>query len=243
MLGEGNPARPHSTNCLMEKLETMARLGLLSEGALDAAGVNNWGRGPVPRISTMHSIEKRVWPAMVTDSDAPCYLVPIKPRWAQALFDSKAGDSKLFAPPADLLLRFENAYYRKGAHKVPLPQSRVMWYVSASSREPRAMRICAASLVNEVVTGTANELHKEFKHYGVFNLGDLKAMQSEASGRLTAFTFSHTQLFPRPIPYAEMSAFFESRAIRTNNLISPLRLQATDWIDLYSSGFPEGSEE
>jgi len=41
-------------------------------------------------------LERLFWPTKITDSCIPCFIVPIKPVWAQHLFDEGLASQTLF---------------------------------------------------------------------------------------------------------------------------------------------------
>ena len=62
--------------------------------------------------SQMLSAERSLWPAKVTDTHLPAYIVPIQPVWAMNLFDSGMANQDLFGGDPTLILNVENVYYR-----------------------------------------------------------------------------------------------------------------------------------
>lgn len=185
-------------------------------------------------------LERQIWPAMLKGRSIENFIVAIEPEWAQRLFDCKAGADNLFGSEANLLLRFENAYYRSCRQRLPLPLSRILWYIKGSKDGFRSKCILASSLVNKVVCSTPETLIRSFADFGVYEYKDLKAIKSSSAGCILAFTFSHTLLLPRPIQYQDAVELLRSRSVPINNFQSPLKLDENTWLDLYSMGFPEG---
>jgi hypothetical protein len=64
-----------------------------------------------PALRAAH-IERVLWPAKLTDTGLPCFLVPIQARWAKELFDVDLALGTLFGANPSLVLNSENVYYR-----------------------------------------------------------------------------------------------------------------------------------
>jgi len=225
-----------------EILSLLARkvaLGTCPIGILSMA-TDLLGAPPILRQSAMHKLEKLIWPAKVSSSGIPSFVVPIQPRWAQELFDSRASAKMIFGADFTRLLSFENVYYRSAHQKVPYPLSRVLWYVSSGKQSDRSKVICGSSLINEVAVGTPRRLFRSFERFGVYRLDDLYEIQPRTAGSLMAFTFSHTSLFPRAVPYREAREYLLRSTGKDHHFQSPVLLNEQAWLGLYSLGYPEG---
>lgn len=65
----------------------------------------------------------------------------------------------------------------------------------------------AMSLLNEVVVGDVEQIIRRFAHLGVLDPDQVKGRAR--NGRIMALRFSHTSLFPNPVPldrYVEVMA-------------------------------------
>ena len=49
----------------------------------------------------------QLWPCILTAAGIPCFLVPIKPQWAEQLFDYELARESLFAPRSFLMMNPE----------------------------------------------------------------------------------------------------------------------------------------
>ena len=57
-------------------------------------------------------LEHRIWPGKIdTGERVACLTIPIRPRWARALFDPNLGQQEFWDEDANLLLNPTNAYY------------------------------------------------------------------------------------------------------------------------------------
>lgn len=119
-------------------------------------------------------IENVFFPLKIRDLDIPCYIVPIRPYWAGQLFDSVVSGGQLFGADPSRLWSFENVYYR---HTKPITEkapARILWYESNDKQErTRSKRVVACSYLTEVYTDKPKVLYKMFKHYGIYEWGDV----------------------------------------------------------------------
>ncbi|MET8800001.1 GNAT family N-acetyltransferase [Nocardia sp. NPDC004568] len=168
----------------------------VADAANKARQLVNAPPGPLLRPSlpshAAAEIERSLWPAKLTDSALPHYVIPIQPRWSGDLLGYPA---QLTTRPVELSLGREQVYYRAADTKLVAP-ARVLWRVSQGHHTPAA--IIGTSLLDAIDVGTPARLHAALEHYGVF---DLALLEQFAKGRplVQALRFSDTELFDRPI--------------------------------------------
>ena len=180
-------------------------------------------------------IEKALWPLKLTDAPIPSYIVPIEAKWAAELFDSGLAAQTLFGANANLMLRPQNVYYRRDRPRVIEGPGRVLWYVSRDrdyGGPTMALRAC--SYIDRVDFGDADSCYERYRHLGVFTRQDVRVL---ADGRpVMAFTFSHTELFPHPVPYETVRAILRDAQGSAPTFQSPFRLTAVSFARLYWQG-------
>jgi GNAT superfamily N-acetyltransferase/predicted nucleic acid-binding protein len=186
---------------------------------------------PDPLIAA--GLERALWPLRLRGSGLPCFIVPIQPKWAVGLFETIMASESLFAPNADVFLRFENAYYRSGSPRIVEAPGRVLWYVSQQEHYSRTMCVSAVSSINEVTSGLVEQVYRLYKRYGVYQWADLQGLTPDSAGNIQGFTFSHTSCFPRPMSFTDVTAFLMARIGRQYTFPSPLRLDEDVWLDLW----------
>ena len=187
-------------------------------------------------------IEKTLWPLKVTDAPIPSYIVPIKAKWAAELFDSGLAAHLLFGAEERLMLRPQNVYYRRARPRVIGGPGRVLWYVSEDWRYGEdTMSLRACSYIDRVDIDDADVCYERYRHLGVYRREDVRRL---AKGRpVMAFTFSHTELFPHPVPNGIARATIGELQGSASTFQSPLRLTPTSFARLYwlgKSGSLEG---
>ncbi len=141
-------------------------------------------------------IERSWWPAKLIDSRLPTVLIPIQQRFSRDLLGAPLG---LFARPATLGLSREHVYYRSPRGPKLTAPARLLWYMSGSSGgsvEPAG--VVASSLLEEVVEGPPDDLHRRFQHLGVWQFDEIVA--TARNGTAQALRFTHTEQFGRPVP-------------------------------------------
>jgi hypothetical protein len=178
--------------------------------------------------------ERIVWPSHIRNSGLPCYIVPIQPRWAGALFDSSIAAEHLFPSDPSRLLRFENVYYRSAKPEIlSTTPARVLWYVSDADTERHSKQIRASSLIKAVETDTAKNVFRRYRRFGVFDWEHVRALGRSSNGPVMAFSFSHTTLLKRPISFADVSSLLKARLGKTYTFQSPVELPEDVWIELH----------
>ena len=163
------------------------------------------------------------------------FLVPIQPGYALSLIDRQLSSSDMFGGDPSVLLRWDNVYYRRAAtsRKILKAPGRILWYVSQSQKQ-----IVAVSHLDEVVIGTAKELLRKFKKFGVLGWKELYQMcAGDTSMELMALHFSHTFVFRRRIPLSAVRAAYEEEG-RGLTLQLATSMPASRFQRLFQLGFP-----
>ena len=175
-------------------------------------------------------VERVWWPAKVVDSLLPSYLVPIRQSFSRELLGFPRG---LFGRSPDLGLSREHVYYRSSRGPTAKAPARLLWYMSGSSPgtvEPAG--VIAASLLEEVVEGTPEELHSRFRHLGVWQLEEIQKASRGSS--VQALRFSNTELLPRPVSLSRL------RALGFVAPQAPLQIDSDAYAALYRDGQRDG---
>ena len=183
-------------------------------------------------------IERHLWPAKIADADIPAFIVPIEPKWAERLFDEQLAKQTLFPTEAELIMSYENAYYRAKAWSggITAP-ARILWYVSEEGTRDGAKHLRACSRLDEVVIGTPKELFKRFRRLGVYEFKDLvRTAHGDCEGEIMAFRFSATELFSLPIPWDEVKRMRGEEENKSSPIMSPTRITNELFLRLYSKG-------
>jgi predicted transcriptional regulator len=139
----------------------------------------------------------------------------------------------LFVDKTEVLLRWNNVYYRKpNFHNMLTAPGRILWYVSAPDKQ-----IIAVSCFDEVVIDTAKELFRKFKKFGILEWQDLYEMcGGDPLKELMALKFSHTFLFPNPILLAVVRTVFNEDGVGLS-LQGPSVLPPQVFHELFQKGY------
>jgi GNAT superfamily N-acetyltransferase len=164
-------------------------------------------------------IERTLWPAKITDSELPHYILPIQPQWSSELLGYPA---QLTARRAELSLGREQVYYRAADGKLTAP-ARILWRVSQSGHHGPA-GIIGTSLLDAIDIDAPERLHASLGYYGVFDL-DMITATAKNRQLVQALRYSDTELFDYSITgksYEEITTrvggprtFYSPRAITT----------------------------
>ena len=190
------------------------RLGVQSIGELpEGADV-----GGDDAVEVAAASERRLWPLKVTGAGLPTFVVPIRPAWAEQLFDSTLAARTLFGRQPGLGLSREHVYYRKprNANGIVVP-ARLLWYVSKGTVGQSEGSIRAVSQLAEVVVGRPLTVYQRFARLGVYD-ADQVQKTADTSGRVMALRFTDTELFDKPLSLSDVRSIAQSE---DTNFVAP----------------------
>ena len=207
----------------MDSDETLERIGELYPEIADRY-----------RHDSLPELERSCSP-LSTPHDQNYFLLPIRERYAINLIDRERAARDLFGGDPEVLLRWENVYYRAATHQNVLTvPARILWYISENRHE-----ISHVSRLDEVVVDTPKELFRKFKRYGTLEWSDLYEMcRQNIDANLMALRFSHTFPLKRPIPLDEIWEVFEEDNVG-RSVQGPVRLPRSTFRELFERGYPE----
>lgn len=186
-----------------------------------------------PRLAI--ELERLFWPLKITDAGVPTFIVPIRPRFAQDLFDNALSAQTLFNRPERLGISREHVYYRSPLNSRGLQApARILWYVSGEGDRTGTMAIRACSRLEEVVSGSPRSLHGRFHHLGVYELSDVQSSAGR-NGSVMALRFSDTELFEAPVLLRDLRQMALSHQ-ESLVLQSPCPVSASLFADIYRQG-------
>lgn len=186
------------------------------------------------------NLERKLWPLKFTDIDIPTYIIPIRPFWASQLFDHYSASTSMFGADASLVWNRENIYYRNVRPVSEKPNSRLLWYSSSSLDKGiiRKNAIVACSYLDEVHIGTAKELFKRFRHYGVYEWKNiLKLAKNVATNPIKGLKFSETEVFKNIIPLPVINEVLIKHGRKKNTFTAPLEISNEVFLEIYKLGY------
>lgn len=196
-------------------------------------------RAPAPAQESPQAernLELAIWPGKIRDSSLPCYAVSIHPTYAMHLFDSRLAAADLIGSDIELALACENIYYRSNQQCGLTAPARILWYVKKDARHTGCMSIRACSMLDAVMVDTPKALYRRYKRLGVYEWQDLASMVKDpASEQIMAFLFSHTELFPSPIPWSRLNELGIKASLQ-----SPVRVPTETFEAIYTMGMTNG---
>lgn len=211
----------------------VARIDLL--GHLQAVGL---GAGEAEELLSRPAteIEMSVWPTKIAGEGIRSFVVPIKPWAAAALFDERLASQEIFGVDSGAALSLENVYY-SGKQRFTLPEgARILWYVSTEPRRvARSIRACSISLGDS--SGTAKQLHGQFRRLGVYRWEHVfKLAKQDLSRTLTAFRFAFTERLANPVPFAQIQAILQKHGQARNTFTGPVEISEKVFEEVYLQG-------
>lgn len=206
-----------------------ARLGLATAAERLRSGVQR---------ETASELERRFSPMKIAGAPLPTYLVPIRPHWAEQLFDTELSSQTLLPREDTLGMSREHVYYSGAAPGVLSAPARILWYVSAErvagGNRAGTSAIRACSRLEEVVRDRPLTLYRRFSHLGTYKEKDILAAANK-QGLAMAIRFADTELLTQPITLSDLRkvAF---QCGHTLVLRSPHRLSEQMFDALYHQG-------
>lgn len=186
--------------------------------------------------ATASHLEHLLSPGKIADVDVPAFIVPIKPDYALDLFDANLAKQRLYGAEAELALNPESVYYRSARQRLPQFPGRILWYVSKKSAFRGTMAIRACSRVAEVCIGKPKPLFKRFRRLGVYEWKDvLRTASGSIDNDLMAVRFDDTVPL-QPVDRDTFLAVLTRHGIKTNNLVSPVRITREAFNEIYALG-------
>lgn len=180
--------------------------------------------------------EHVLWPAKITDSKIPCFIVPIRPDYAQHLFDENLARQMLIGAEPELALNPESVYYRAAKPAILSGPGRILWYVSNKGKFDGTMRIRACSRIEEVAVDKPKTLFKRFRRLGVYEWSEVFATaKQDIDAPIMAVRFHDTELLERPVVWDDFQSILRKHDVKTN-LQSPAAIPQAAFNEIYSAG-------
>lgn len=178
-------------------------------------------------------LEHLLWPAKITHTDLPTFVVAIRPEYAQHLFDEGLAKQSLFGADVELALNPESVYYRSASQRIITAPGRVLWYVSGKGKFAGTMAIRACSRVVEVCVGKPKHLFKRFQRLGVYEWSDvLNTAKGDFARDIMAVRFDDTERIG-PLKWENFQPILKRYGIRTS-LESPARIPQAAFNEIYT---------
>lgn len=183
-----------------------------------------------------YNYERYLSPLKIVDLEIPTYIIPIKPHWAEQLFNDKSKEKlALFEPEYELLLNRENVYYRSANPKILSAPSRILWYSSENKSTKEKGTLIATSYVDKIFIDSPKKLFKQFEKLGIYKWRDIMDTTGN-NQRIMAFIFSDTELFKSPISLTSISKTFEILENKKFMIVAPLKIKIETYLALYKLG-------
>jgi hypothetical protein len=201
----------------------------LAVAAADRAGLRMPTLRPGLSSVIAADLERTLWPAKITDSALPTYLIAINPTWSAELF----GIPQTLMPRPNMIgLSREHVYYRSPRPRTPAP-ARLLWYVTDPKRGGGVAAVIGCSRLDETVVGKPAALFQRFSHLGVW---ERKQVTNAAkNGEALALRFADTEIFPRQIGLRRLRQLASQHG-QTMALRSPQKITAGLFAAIYQEG-------
>ena len=187
-------------------------------------------------------LEDSIWPAKVSGTQIPSFVIPIRPDWASELFDHKLAASRLLESDSQVMLRSENVYYSAANCRSFQTPARILWYVSQDDKVPGSKAIRAASTLNTIVTDSAKNVFRQFRRMGIYNWRDVEGLTGK-DGSVTALSFSRTEVFDIPVGWSTLQSTLEALEKRRNQFMRPTRIATRTYEEIYRIGMAHHPEK
>ncbi len=197
------------------------------------SSVVDWFKGQREMLedpSILLALEHAIFPGKLhSGGRVRSLIVPIKPRWARALFDPNLGARELWEEDADLLLNPVSVYY--SASKVNVCSGRLLWYVSHNESFPGSKSLRACSQLTDRVQDIPINLYRTFRHFGIYTLNDVTALSK--SNDVIALQFRDTELFKNPVSLNDVRKLLDDEG---QDFQWPIMIPEDSFFELYKHG-------
>ncbi len=178
-------------------------------------------------------IEHVLWPVKLSGAQQSNFIVPIRPEFAQHLFDEHLARQTLWGADIDLALNPESAYYRSARSQIVKAPGRILWYVSDKGNLEGRKAIRACSRIAEVVVDKPKPLFRRFKRLGVYEWSDVfETAKHSLDNDIMAIRFHDTEL-THPVPWDTFQEVLKRNRINTN-LESPTSITSQAFEEIYA---------
>ena len=183
-------------------------------------------------------VEQILFPLKIKGLNIPTYIIPIKAYWTGQLFDFSIASEDIFGANPSKLWNFENVYFRHTRPITELVPARILWYVSGSDKScSRSKSIVGSSYLTEVRTGKPKELFRLYKHYGIYEWKHVYELcDKNIENNIRALKFCHTEIFEKPVSYAEVQKVLVKHRRKRNTFASPVLVSESIYFDIYQLG-------
>ncbi|MEC3905540.1 hypothetical protein VOI54_00770 [Tamlana sp. 2201CG12-4] len=184
----------------------------------------------------LYQYERYFSPIKIKELDVPNYIVPIKPQWAEELFNDKSKEKlALFEPKYELLLNRENVYYRSATPRILNSPARVLWYLSENKSTGEKGSIIGTAYIDEVFIDKPKKLFKQFEKLGIYKWKHV-VETAGAKEKIMAFVFSDTELFKSPISLKKICTQFDVLENKKFMVLAPRKVKTETYLALYKLG-------
>ncbi len=190
-----------------------------------------------PLTSQVESeLEHALWPVKFRTSLQHNFIVPIRPDFAEALFDEHLASQTLYGADIDLALNSESVYYRSARQQIVKYPGRILWYISDKGELSGIKSIRACSRIAEVVVDKPKALFRRFKRLGVYEWSEVfKTAGNDLDTNVMAIRFHDTELL-RPVKWDVFQEVLKANSVRTN-LESPVKISSKVFEEIYALAF------
>jgi len=182
--------------------------------------------------------EKTFRPLKITNGCLSTFVIPVKALWAKELFDTRLAEQTLFGASPDLLLNWENAYYRSTSLSSKLTAPfRILWYVSQDPRYVDTGKIRAYSVCSNVELLPARIAYNRYRRLGVYNLEHiLNISGGDPDALVMVIRFTDTEIFGNPIERKRFGLLLQNSDKKKPILRGPQEISEEAFINIYLEG-------
>lgn len=185
-------------------------------------------------LAGFEKVEAVISPGLISNSSIPCFIVPIKPCWAQHLFDEHLAEQDLFGAKVDLALNREGVYYRSAINSFGISApARIIWYVSQNERFSGSGSLRAYSRLDDVILDHPKPLFRQFRRLGIYEWKDVLYTAKKIDNQLMAIRFSNTAMLTKPLQWDKLKRILSEAGIKTQ-LQSPCPIPESLFFSLIS---------
>lgn len=132
-------------------------------------------------------------------------LVPIKPQWADALFEYADPQLRLLQPKDKRKLRTDNVYYKFGRNSGRIRRGTpLLWYVSKDEQRNFPGGLVASAKVISEEIGPSEEMYEKYGDLGIYSKEAVVSVGRNSGGMVQVIRFGQVEAFDRLLGLVDM---------------------------------------
>lgn len=177
--------------------------------------VTDHSTGEIMREWDTYALEAEFFPLLLHFPERTAALIPIKPRWAELLFEFEREQQTLFESHERVRLRSDNVYYRRGTDHGRIRRGTpLVFYISGDEG-----KVAAVAKARTVELGPPEVVYAKFGPLGVLSREEVQDAAGDR-GTVQAIRFDYLEPLPVPVTLDRLRRIVPDVNLQTTSAIS-----------------------